>query len=55
MQPATLVDGVVIFQGGASRPLNKTELSRLEAGEPVTADPRSGRRTPLAGETEGAR
>jgi hypothetical protein len=50
-RPATRVDDVVIFAGGASRELTADELRRLDAGEDVRLDPRSGRRTLLVGES----
>lgn len=54
MRPATRVDNVVIFQGGTSRLLSKAELRRLDAGEQLRIDPRSGARTPLVGESRHA-
>lgn len=50
--PATRVDDVVIFDDGTSRALTEDELRRLNAGEDVRLDPRSGQRTPLVGESD---
>lgn len=52
-RPAVRVDAVVLFADGTSRELTDDELARLDAGQRVTVDPRSGRRTPLVGEDGG--
>jgi hypothetical protein len=49
-RPAMRVDDVVIFSDGTSRRLTPDELRRLNAGEDVRVNPRSGRPTPLVGE-----
>lgn len=44
------VDDLVIFWDGTSRKLTKDEIRRLDAGEIVFADPRSGLFTPSIGD-----
>jgi hypothetical protein len=53
-RPATLVDGIIIFPGGTSRPATRAELAAMARGERITANPSSGRRTWCVGERYGA-
>jgi hypothetical protein len=50
MRPAIRIDDHVIFPDGTSRALTADEIRRLDSGEEVRLDPRSGHRTRLLGE-----
>lgn len=49
-RPIVRVDGCLLFPDGTSRPATDDENRRMNAGEEVLIDPRSGHRTRLVGD-----